>query len=82
MRRTLERRIRVWRAEHGPAQDVIFRQKHEPGRQGLSDFTRMGALAVTRAVDVAVVAPPAQHNLAMARSAGEQTGGVPHRKAR
>ena len=42
VRRTLERRIRVWRAEHGPEQEVIFRQKHEPGRQGLSDFTRMG----------------------------------------
>ena len=47
VRRTLERRIRVWRAEHGPDQDVIFRQKHEPGRQGLSDFTRMGPLGVT-----------------------------------
>ncbi len=47
VRRTLERRIRVWRAEHGPEKEVIFRQKHEPGRQGLSDFTRMGALGVT-----------------------------------
>ena len=47
VRRTLERRIRVWRAEHGPERDVIFRQKHEPGRQGLSDFTRMGPLGVT-----------------------------------
>ena len=47
VRRTLERRIRVWRAEHGPDRDVIFRQKHEPGRQGLSDFTRMGPLGVT-----------------------------------
>ena len=36
VRRTLERRIRMWRAEHGPEKDVIFRQKHEPGRQGLS----------------------------------------------
>ena len=47
VRRTLERRIRVWRAEHGPEKEVIFRQKHEPGRQGLSDFTRMGPLGVT-----------------------------------
>ena len=47
VRRTLERRIRVWRAEHGPEKDVIFRQKHEPGRQGLSDFTHMGPLGVT-----------------------------------
>jgi len=36
VRRTLERRIRVWRAENGPEREVIFRQKHEPGRQGLS----------------------------------------------
>ena len=47
VRRTLERRIRTWRAEHGAEKDVIFRQKHEPGRQGLSDFTRMNTLGVT-----------------------------------
>ena len=47
MRRTLERRIGVWRAEHGAEKEVIFRQKHEPGRQGLSDFTHMGSLGVT-----------------------------------
>ncbi len=47
VRRTLERRIRTWRAEHGEEKDVIFRQKHEPGRQGLSDFTHTGALGVT-----------------------------------
>ena len=39
IRRTLERRIRSWRAMHGEEQDVIFRQTHEPGRTGLSDFT-------------------------------------------
>ena len=47
IRRTLERRIRSWRAIHGPDQEVIFRQLHEPGRMGLSDFTDMGDLAVT-----------------------------------
>ena len=41
-RRTLERRIRAWRAVNGPDQDVIFRQLHVPGRLGLSDFTHMG----------------------------------------
>jgi len=39
VRRTLERRIRAWRAIHGEEQDVIFRQVQEPGRLGLSDFT-------------------------------------------
>lgn len=47
VRRTLERRIRAWRAVNGPDQDVIFRQHHEPGRMGLSDFTDMATLAVT-----------------------------------
>ena len=47
VRRTLERRIRQWRALHGPEQDVIFRQEHPPGRMGLSDFTDMGALGIT-----------------------------------
>jgi hypothetical protein len=47
IRRTLERRIRVWRAEHGPEQEVIFRQTHVPGKMGLSDFTAMGKLGVT-----------------------------------
>jgi hypothetical protein len=47
VRRTLERRIRAWRAVHGEERDVIFRQVHEPGRMGLSDFTEMGDLSVT-----------------------------------
>jgi hypothetical protein len=47
VRRTLERRIRSWRALHGAEQEVIFRQVHEPGRMGLSDFTDMAELAVT-----------------------------------
>ena len=46
-RRTLERRIRSWRALHGADQEVIFRQLHEPGRMGLSDFTDMAELGVT-----------------------------------
>ncbi len=46
IRRTLERRIRAWRALHGAEREVIFRQTHEPGRMGLSDFTDMGDLAV------------------------------------
>ena len=47
IRRTLERRIRSWRAIHGEEQEVIFRQTHEPGQAGLSDFTEMGELGVT-----------------------------------
>jgi transposase len=47
IRRTLERRIRAWNAEHGPEQEVMFRQIHAPGKMGLSDFTAMGKLGVT-----------------------------------
>ena len=46
VRRTIERRIRSWRALHGAEQDVIFRQTHEPGRMGLSDFTDMADLGI------------------------------------
>ena len=45
-RRALERRVRAWRAQHGEERDVMFRQVHEAGRMGLSDFTEMGDLAV------------------------------------
>ena len=47
VRRTLERRVRDWRALHGPAQDVIFRQTSEPGRMALSDFTDAAEFGVT-----------------------------------
>jgi Mu transposase, C-terminal domain len=47
IRRTLERRIRGWRALHGAEREVIFRQVHEPGRLGLSDFTDMADLGIT-----------------------------------
>jgi len=47
VRRTLERRVREWKALHGPQRDVIFRQRQEPGRQALSDFTDAGRLNVT-----------------------------------
>ena len=47
VRRTLERRVRDWRALHGPARDVIFRQTPDPGRMALSDFTDVAELGVT-----------------------------------
>jgi hypothetical protein len=46
LRRTLERRVRAWSAEHGAEREVIFRQDHPPGQQGLSDFTDMADLGV------------------------------------
>jgi hypothetical protein len=47
IRRTLERRIRAWRAKHGPEQEVIFRQTHVPGKMGLSDFADMNKHGVS-----------------------------------
>jgi hypothetical protein len=47
MRRTLERRIRQWRAPEGPSLEVFFPQEHQPGVRGLSDFTDMSKLCVT-----------------------------------
>lgn len=57
IRRTLERRIRAWRAVHGEEQEIIFRQSHEPGRVGLSDFTDMGKAGVT------IAGQPLDHRL-------------------
>jgi len=39
IRRTLERRVKQWRAEYGPEKEIIFRQLHQPGLMGISDFT-------------------------------------------
>ena len=46
VRRTVERRVQAWRAVHGTEREIIFRQNHQPGQMGLSDFTEMGDLNV------------------------------------
>lgn len=45
--RTLQRRIRAWRAERGPEKEVYFPQEHVPGRMGSMDFTHATELGVT-----------------------------------
>jgi transposase len=45
--RTLQRRIKIWRATEGPPQEVYFGQKHEPGKLCASDFTHMSKLGIT-----------------------------------
>ena len=47
--RTLQRRIALWRAQHGPEKEVMFAQIHHPGQRAQSDFTHMTDLAVTLA---------------------------------
>jgi hypothetical protein len=44
--RTLQRRVRRWRALEGAEREVYFAQEHEPGRMGLSDFTDATELEV------------------------------------
>jgi len=46
MKRTLQRRVQVWKAAHGKEKEVMFRQEHPPGRQGLSDFTTLKRVQV------------------------------------
>jgi Mu transposase, C-terminal domain len=45
--RTLQRRIKIWRAVEGPSKEVFFSQIHRPGELGQSDFTHMNKLGVT-----------------------------------
>ena len=45
--RTLQRRIKVWRALEGPAKEVFFTQLHHPGELSQSDFTHMNKLGIT-----------------------------------
>ncbi len=44
--RTLQRRVRQWRAENGEEREIFFAQAHPPGRLGLSDFTVADELGI------------------------------------
>lgn len=45
--RTLQRRTKQWQALQGPEKEVMFRQTHVAGRQGLSDFTTLKRVTIT-----------------------------------
>jgi transposase len=45
--RSLQRRIKIWRATEGPGREVFFAQSHHPGDIGQSDFCHAGRLGVT-----------------------------------
>jgi len=45
--RTLQRRMRDWRALQGPDKEVFFEQVHPPGREMAGDFTHGSDLGVT-----------------------------------
>ena len=45
--RSLQRRVKIWRALEGPAKEVFFPQIHYPGVLGQSDFSHLGPLGIT-----------------------------------
>lgn len=45
--RTLQRRVKHWRAQEGPDKDVFFPQEHRPGEATQTDFTWATVLGVT-----------------------------------
>lgn len=45
--RTLQRRVKRWRALEGPSKEVFFPQLHRPGELAQSDYTHMGKLGIT-----------------------------------
>jgi len=49
--RTLQRRFRDWRAQHGPEPEVFFEQVAVPGREAAIDFTHATDLGVIVAGD-------------------------------
>lgn len=45
--RTLQRRIKLWRALEGPPKEIFFAQIHKPGELCQSDYTHMNKLGIT-----------------------------------
>lgn len=45
--RTLQRRIKTWKALEGPEKEVFFSQEHHPGELCQSDFTHLTELGIT-----------------------------------
>jgi hypothetical protein len=45
--RSLQRRLKVWRATEGPGKEVFFAQQHHPGRLSASDFVHLTDLEIT-----------------------------------
>jgi len=45
--RTLQRRVKTWRALEGPSKEVYFPQEHKPGMLCQSDFTHLNDLNIT-----------------------------------
>lgn len=55
--RTLQRRVREWKALHGESPEVMFELRHEPGMMGFSDFTELTKVVVT------IAGQPLEHRI-------------------
>lgn len=55
--RTLQRRVREWKALQGEAPEVMFELRHEPAMMGLSDFTEL------KQVEIIIAGTPYEHLL-------------------
>jgi hypothetical protein len=47
LQRTLQRRVREWKALHSPDPEVIFPLSYEPGEIAFCDFTQLKGVGVT-----------------------------------
>jgi hypothetical protein len=45
--RTLQRRVKAWKALYGPSKEIFFSQHYNPGQWACSDFTSMNKLNIT-----------------------------------
>ncbi|PKO63326.1 MAG: hypothetical protein CVU23_11335, partial [Betaproteobacteria bacterium HGW-Betaproteobacteria-17] len=52
--RTLQRKIKCWRGEHGPERQAVLAQRHRPGEAAQSDFTDATELGVIVAGELLV----------------------------
>ena len=51
-KRTIQRRVEQWKAQYGPAREVMFLQHHQPGVLSISDFTLLKGEPITVAGQV------------------------------
>jgi len=45
--RTLQRKLKIWRATEGPNKEVFFPQEHQPGELAASDFCHLSELNIS-----------------------------------
>lgn len=45
--RTLQRRVKEWKALNGKSPEVMFELRHDPGVMGISDFTQLKQVTIT-----------------------------------